>query len=151
QFHRMIADWNENSTWNSLTAGVSANGTESRTAFNSQAGVVGLTPIVPAMDAVTINVTADVAAWAAGEVNRGWAILPWTNGTDGWAFAPSESATPTLRPKLRVEWVPGSPDPNNKRLTLQQGVNGYTGTVDTYLSQIAPTTDYATAPKLYVD
>lgn len=149
-FHRMIQDWSETSTWNSLGNGVQT-GTEARTASDTQAGTSALTPDIPAMDKVTINVTSDIAAWSAGGINRGWVILPFLNAVDGWAFAPSESATPALRPKLRIEWMPAAISPNTKTTVIQQGINGYGGTVDTYLSQIAPTTDYASATRFFVD
>lgn len=152
KLHRMVGAWSESSTWSNTGSGIQANGTEARTTYESQAGVSALSPIVVAgTTPVGFNVTADVKAWAAGETNRGWAILPWTGGTDGWAFAPSEAANPLLRPRLRIEWLPATADPNIKTLTFQQGLNGYSGAVDTYLSEGAPTTAYGTAPVLYMD
>src|SRR5207247_2306403 len=54
------------------------------------------------------DVTSDVQTWASGaRANYGWAILPWTNGGDGWGISMSESATERERPQLRVYYTPG--------------------------------------------
>ena len=46
------------------------------------------------------DVTGDVAAWLAGAVNRGWALL--AQGTDGWVSASSEGTTASQRPMLEI-------------------------------------------------
>jgi hypothetical protein len=93
--HRMLIDWNDASTWNSLGAGVSANGVEA-----AAAPEFALIPNV--LDAWAIfDVTASVQSWAGGQsINRGWAILP--SGTDGWRSRSSEFATAADRPILEI-------------------------------------------------
>ena len=49
------------------------------------------------------DVTGDVAAWLAGAVNRGWALL--AQGTDGWVSASSEGATASQRPMLEIAYT----------------------------------------------
>ncbi|HPM81731.1 MAG TPA: DNRLRE domain-containing protein, partial [Candidatus Anammoximicrobium sp.] len=156
KLHRLLTPWDvDTETWNSFangvaprntTGGVQADDAEARTAYDSQIGVAalnGATGIVPTQ----IGVTADVQAWADGQANYGWAFLPWPNGTDGWAFSPSEATNPADRPLLRVEWLP----PDAGEVSFQQGVGGYTGTVDTQVQQNAASTNYATAPTLWSD
>jgi hypothetical protein len=123
--HRMISAWSEASTWTSLVAGVSANNTEARTSADAT-----LTPA--ATGAVSIDVLSSVLAWQAGETNLGWAILP--TGSDGWDFTSSEGASAS-RPQLAVRVLA----PGVQRAIFQNGVNGYTGTLDTELRQSTPT------------
>ena len=107
-FHRMLSPWNNASTWNSMVNGIQANNTESLTNPSISVGSSLLSPLVPIDRNLEIDVTQDFRAWASGVANYGWAILPWANGTDGWAFSPSESANQLLRPRLRVQWIPPS-------------------------------------------
>ena len=46
---------------------------------------------------------------------------------------------------------PNPPDPNNLQVTFKQGVNGYTGTVDTMLQEALPTANDSNATSLNVD
>ncbi|MBU6308329.1 MAG: DNRLRE domain-containing protein [Planctomycetes bacterium] len=135
RLHRMLAAWSASATWNSLAGGVQADGREAAVASTAQAGTAFRAPLVPAASGFTIDVTADVQAWADGEANRGWAFVPWNAGTDGWAFASSEAAAIDDRPRLEVEWVRATA----ATATFQQGVAGYSGAADTLLSQQRPT------------
>jgi len=99
--HRMLIDWDESSTWDSLTNGITANETEAvataeGTLFPTTRNVL-----------LAFDVTATVQAWANGEANHGWALLP--NGTDGWRFASAESATAALRPMLSITFAVPEP------------------------------------------
>ena len=95
--HRMLAAWSATDTWDSLTGGVSADGTEA-------AGTASFTLVPSLGNAPAIfDVTGDVAAWLAGAANRGWALLP--QGTDGWVSASSESATAGQRPMLEIAYT----------------------------------------------
>jgi hypothetical protein len=98
---------------------------------------------------LSVNVTADVAAWAAGAANHGWSILAWPGATDAWGFSSSEFATPALRPRLRVEWLP--PAPRTRTAEFQNGVAGYAGTTDTDLRQAAATSPNGSANRIIVD
>ncbi len=96
--HRMVADWTDAATWNSLAGGVSADGVEAATTASFSA--------VPDVDGgpTIFDVTADVELFKAGTPNRGWVMRPSSTGSgDGWTMYSSENATaPTLRPTLEV-------------------------------------------------
>jgi hypothetical protein len=106
KLHRMATPWSNASTWDSFTAGVQANGSEALANLSSQVGNATLSPNAPIDTNFAIDVTTDVQAWALGTPNYGWAMLPWTGGTDGWAFSPSESTNLDVRPSLKIEWLP---------------------------------------------
>ena len=92
---RMLAPWDENSTWNSLGNGIDqTNGVE--------AGATDAL-IVADMDErfIEIDVTAPVQAWVNGQPNYGWAFLP--TGPNGWRWASSENAIVERRPALLIE------------------------------------------------
>lgn len=109
--HRMIATWDESSTFTSLTSGVSYNNTEAATTstaavLNPGANTAG--------GLVNFDVTADLQTWADGLSlsTRGWAIKPCSNSgaapvtgcTDGWLIDSSETATIANRPLLTVTY-----------------------------------------------
>ena len=106
QLHRMIADWSDTATWNSLSAGVSANNVEAATTAS-----FALVPDIDGGPAI-FDVTADVELFKTGTPNRGWVIRPSNVGAgDGWTMKSSEYATdPALRPTLEIVYsVPLSP------------------------------------------
>jgi len=45
----------------------------------------------------SFEVTSDVQAWASGAPNNGWGIIPWPGGGNGWGFAISEAAEPSVQ------------------------------------------------------
>ena len=98
RLHRMIVDWSDSATWNSLTAGVNTDGIEAAAAASFSA--------VPDVDGgpTIFDVTGDVELFKVGTANRGWLIRPSSTGTgDGWTLNSSENATdPVLRPSLEV-------------------------------------------------
>jgi hypothetical protein len=102
----MNVAWSDGDTWNSLNNGISTNDTEARSASTFSAN--------PEIENVPVifDVTADVEAWKSGTTNNGWVIIPdSTNGTDGWLFASSESASsPNARPTLEISYIlPNTP------------------------------------------
>jgi hypothetical protein len=113
RLHRMIVDWNESATWNSLTGGVSTD--------NIEAASTAIFSLVPAVDGAPaiFDVTADVELFRTGTSNRGWVIRPSSTGTgNGWTFKSSEATDQTIRPRLEIiynatplspyaEWVNG--------------------------------------------
>ena len=106
RLHRMIADWADTATWNSLNGGVAQDNVESASATTFSA--------VPDVDGgpTIFDVTSDIALFKAGTANRGWVIRPSSAATgDGWSFKSSEFATePALRPTLEVVYsVPLTP------------------------------------------
>ncbi|MGV6858953.1 MAG: DUF4347 domain-containing protein, partial [bacterium] len=97
--HQMLTDWDESSTWNSLSGGVSTDDVEAKSTADGS---------VPTPDTTgTITVTgleSSVQAWANGQnPNYGWLIN--TDNSDGWDFRSSEYATPNLRPRLVVTYT----------------------------------------------
>jgi hypothetical protein len=154
--HRMLTNWDANSeTWNSLGNGVAPrNATpavqnddiEARVAFDSQIGnAAGNSD--PAANPTIIGVTADVQAWASGASNFGWLMQGWEARPDGWGFLASETANPAERPKLEIEWLPAS----ITSTSFREGVGGYTGNVDTALTEATPTVNNSAATTMNVD
>jgi VCBS repeat-containing protein len=101
RLHRMLTGWSDTDTWDSMTAGISADGIE------AAATADGSTP-ASVSGIISIDVTASVAAWLSNPSgNFGWALLP--SGSDGVDFDSAESTTVSYRPRLVVEYVAGSP------------------------------------------
>lgn len=95
-FHRMLVGWDETSTWGSFGGdGVAADGVEAVSSADAQVGPVS-------GGTTTVDVTASVQAWADGELNLGWVVLPL--GENGWDFATAESDNP---PRLTVTYQAG--------------------------------------------
>jgi hypothetical protein len=97
RMHRMIIDWSDTATWNSLVNGVSNNDVEAANAptFSGLPDVDGAPTI--------FDVTSDIELFQSGTLNRGWLIRPSSTGTgDGWIFRSSENASNTLRPTLEI-------------------------------------------------
>jgi len=147
RFNRMLGDWDETVTFNSLADGIALDNIEATSgtnvwlsdqAHNTTTGT-GLR---------TIGVTADVQAWADGTNNFGWVLSTWQGGDNGTAFSPCESTNIVLRPRLRVGWLPPT---SASVAAFRQGQNGYTGAVDTQVRLANPTTSYATATVLAPD
>ena len=93
ELHRMLAPWQEASTWNSLVNGVQADGVEAVSSADAVTGSVtdGVT---------TIDVTSSIEAWLNGAANYGWAFL--SLGSNGWRFSSSEGGTP---PRLDIAYT----------------------------------------------
>ncbi len=97
--HRMIVDWADTATWDSLVGGVSTDGVEAVAASS-----FSLVPDVDGGPAI-FDVTADIEAFKAGTAqNRGWLLRASSTGTgDGWTMKSSETASDvTLRPTLEI-------------------------------------------------
>jgi hypothetical protein len=103
--HRMIIDWTDRATWNSLSGGVSADNVEAASAAS-----FSLVPDVDGGPAI-FDVTADVELFKAGTPNRGWVLRPSSSGSgDGWTAKSSEYATdPALRPALEIVYSASTP------------------------------------------
>ncbi|MCM2371762.1 LamG-like jellyroll fold domain-containing protein, partial [Aporhodopirellula aestuarii] len=97
--YQMLTNWDESTaTWNSLSSGLSANGTEMASIADAS-----LTNLSSGATTFT-NLKSSVQAWASGAANYGWGIL--TNSSDGWDMNSSEGAT---TPKLSVQYIqPGT-------------------------------------------
>jgi hypothetical protein len=101
--HRMTRSWDESSTWNSLAGGLTV-GADMTDAIASFSG-----DNQPDADTLRrVDVTAAVAAWAAGEPNHGLALVPQviSGNDDGIEIRASENPNTILRPRLEVVFVP---------------------------------------------
>jgi hypothetical protein len=97
KLHRMLASWNESSTWNSFGSGIAANDVEAvSTADFSFAPKV-------ANEGFYFDVSDSVQAWLDGAANNGWALLP--TSSDDYQFNSSEFATIAQRPQLEVAYA----------------------------------------------
>lgn len=103
--HRMIAVWNEGSTWNSLGNGVQL-GPEANPAIEVDTGGAVFDRGTDSFD-----VTASVQAWADGVPNRGWVFL--AGGFDRWELRSSDWSSLMERPALTVVLEAGCPDPSS--------------------------------------
>ncbi|GJL51696.1 MAG: hypothetical protein NPIRA01_29230 [Nitrospirales bacterium] len=95
--HRMLTTWNESSTWNSMTSGISTNDVEA----SSTADATIYNPETIESKVLT-GLESTVQAWSDGDTNYGWVIK--SDHGDGWVFSSSENGTASLRPKLTVEY-----------------------------------------------
>jgi len=103
QFFRLLQPWQDStSTWNWWGNGIQTNGVEAAASPSLAAGSSDLTFKVQAAYH-SFDLTPDVQAWTYGSsANYGWAILPWSGGSDAWGFASAEAAAESDRPRLRV-------------------------------------------------
>jgi hypothetical protein len=93
--HRMLADWSDADTWNSLNAGITADGTEAlATPDDTQMMSINETYNV-------FSVTDSLVAWQSGANNRGWGLL--NSGADIWSFVTSQGGLLERHPLLTVE------------------------------------------------
>jgi len=102
QFHRLLKTWNDTDTWNIWVNGVSPDGIEAAVLPTVTLPVAGFGVTVQPTK-YNIELTADVQAWANGTAaNYGWAIFPWDEGSNGWAFNSADNVATGMRPLLRV-------------------------------------------------
>lgn len=103
--HDMLASWSEASTWNSLGDGIQANGVEASTgalaSFGANNSGANVSP-----GTIQVNVLSSLLSAQAGNPFHGWALLPFTAGTNGVDIRSGEFATPELRPLLTVNVTP---------------------------------------------
>lgn len=100
--HRMLAPWDETSTWNGFGEGVQTDDVEAvATADDTKGNITSAAYL-------TFDVTASVQAWAAGAPNHGWLVL--NQSTDGWDIATDLYAgeeDSERRPRLTVFYEAG--------------------------------------------
>lgn len=116
--HEMRVNWDENSTWNSLIAGVSPDGIEASATVLATFGADNSSGNV-GVGTLEIDVTSTIRGYLDGTItNLGWLLNPFTNGTNGVDFASSENANLLARPRL-VVFVP---EPAGLTLLLGAGL-----------------------------
>jgi hypothetical protein len=92
----MLVACHEGATWDSMDAGIAADGAEAAGSPGFSTGDVDDGP-------ATFEVSAPVQAWVDGAPNHGWALLPL--GSNAWDFSTREGATP---PQPTVTSLPPS-------------------------------------------
>ena len=97
--HRMLVNWTEASTWNSMTGGLQRDDVEASSTIDATVS----DPTNLGQETIT-GLAATVQAWSDGAANYGWAVF--NDNTNGWDFASSEFATVGLRPVLTVDFTP---------------------------------------------
>jgi hypothetical protein len=94
--HRMLIPFSESATWNSMIAGVSADGQEaSRRKDSFTFGTIAANSSTAVFD-----VTDTLQAWVNGRPNYGWVFI--NTGGNGWDFYTSDFQDVKQRPKLIV-------------------------------------------------
>ncbi len=108
RLHRMLIEWSDTATWDSLVGGAATDDIEAATIES-----FALVPEVDGAPAI-FDVTGDVDLFRLGTTNRGWLIRPSTSGTgNGWSMASSEwTSNLVQRPTLEITYsVPTPPTP----------------------------------------
>lgn len=98
--HRMLVPWRRQSTWTTLVAGITADGSEA--SRHRESFTFG--KIAANSTAIPFDVTDSVQAWVNGAPNLGWVFI--NTGGNGWDFYTSEFSDIKQRPKLIVEFTP---------------------------------------------
>ncbi len=131
--------WSETDTYNTFGGDAGVQADEYGNVIGTSTGYLGSN---------VFDVTSSLAAWSNNTgANRGWIVLP--TAVDGVQFSSKEDATVALRPRLSVVATPGAG--GGTTLTLQDGLNGYIDTVDTFLQQINPNTNLGSTTPLKWD
>lgn len=105
--HEMLIDWSESSTWASLNAGIQPDDLDASSTPVAAVGANSSSSSVP-VGKLEIEVTDSVQAILDGALtNRGWALIPYENGTNGLDFFTSEFADVEARPSLQIFTTPG--------------------------------------------
>ncbi len=98
--HRLLVPFGKAATWDSMVAGVSADGLE---ASRHKDGFT-FGKIAASSSGAIFDVTDTVQLWVNGKPNHGWVFL--NTGGNGWDFYVSEFDKIEQRPKLVVEYLP---------------------------------------------
>ena len=114
--HKMLANWDESSSWNSMGSGL-----QSGSEYTASA-----TSTLPSPETtgskVFAGLAADLQSWSSGGTNYGWAIL--SDIDNGWDMNSSEHGTSSLRPLLTVDY---SAPPLSGTIADDLASNDFTG------------------------
>jgi hypothetical protein len=147
--YRMLRSWDENTdTWDNEVDGVQQDDAESRSAYDSQFGVIDASGST-GFGAIGFSVLPDLQAWQAGDANYGWVMPSWFTATnlDGTTISPGETTVENDRPRLRLLWLPAGV----ASASYRQNANGYTSVADTQVRPAAPVTSFANTVSLGID
>ncbi len=97
--HRLLTGWDESSTWNSLSGGISLDNVEAESIREQRLN----NPDQTGTQTFT-NLVSTVQDWVDGKPNYGWVIV--NNDLDSWKFASSEDGTVGNRPLLTIDYTP---------------------------------------------
>jgi hypothetical protein len=97
--HRMLVPWKKSATWNSMVAGVTADGNEA----SAQKDSFTFGKISANSSEIAFDVTDTVQAWADGAANYGWVFI--NTGANGWDFYTSEFDDIKQRPRLLIQYT----------------------------------------------
>ncbi|MFT5783126.1 MAG: hypothetical protein ACI9JE_000443 [Candidatus Krumholzibacteriia bacterium] len=103
--HRMVSDWSDVDTWNTMVTGIQKDGVEATVAASAIAGEA------------TFDVTTDLQAWSTGAPNRGWSIYRSTTSPSDWFVYTGNIGQISNRPVLTVNFT----DPD---VATKQGIWG---------------------------
>jgi hypothetical protein len=147
EVRRMLVDWSESSTWNSLSvngAGITANGSNGFEALANADGFVG---------ANTSGVNVGFGTWMEFPVTR--SVRAWKNGQAnyGWLLQAFPGASNAIRPETSESELPGGFFPELVIVPTRDAVvtASFTQGVDTYVDQSVPTASFGVASQLIVD
>ncbi len=101
--HKMLIDWNESSTWNSMVAGVQLNGVEANTTRDARIANTNSNG-----SKTVTGLASTVQTWADGGANFGWVIV--NDDPDSLIMSSSENSTVAFRPVLTVDYTAPSLD-----------------------------------------
>ena len=94
QFHRLMQNFDDTSTWNSLDNGIQVDGSEAMSTADAVTGSIST-------GMMSVNVTKSLQKWQENpDSNHGWAILP--TGSNGVTFDSCDGSNP---PNLIVEYT----------------------------------------------
>lgn len=164
--YELLQNWSESqATWSEYALGAAWQTAGAQGATDRGSTVLG-SLTAPALGTYTLPLNAAGVAlvqnWVNNPATNRGLIIASSSTTDGADFSSRESATPTNRPRLTVQYSSGaSPTPSLTptvdpavTVSFQNGVfpsAGYAGTDDTCLSQANTGTNYGSATALYVD
>jgi Calcineurin-like phosphoesterase len=141
--HRMLKPWDAATvTWDSLDNGLALGNDARATADLVTHGYLSESerPVRSIFD-----VTASVRAWAAGETNHGWAIMP--DGSDKLIL---ESFEGVLQPQLIVDYMPGDGGGGGGGGETQHQITVASGQ-DSYIWRANPAQNFGTADRVRID
>ncbi|HTD87587.1 MAG TPA: alkaline phosphatase family protein [Candidatus Binatia bacterium] len=98
RIHRMLVNWNNSSTWNTLNGGVNTDNIEAASAATSW-----LMPDVESAPQI-FDVTSDIELFRTGTTNLGWMIRA-SSTVNGWTMRSSDAIDATQRPTLEVVYT----------------------------------------------
>jgi PKD repeat protein len=139
---RLLRPWLESqATWNSAASGSAWAGAGAQGAADVTADGEAQASMGTELGWLSYDVLAIVQAWSGGAANHGFRMRQVAGENQPHDFIAKDHPTQaTLRPKLTISYTT-TPPPGNTA-TLQEGLNSYTGSADTWMWSGEPDTNY---------